>query len=116
MIGMNRHTGAICEGADHLHQSIALRLTTPLGTRVGRRDYGSLIPALIDQPRNAATRLAIIAAAAMALRDETRLRARQLLLDRDAAGADVLRIVGTRLDGPRPAPIDVTATLRPARA
>ncbi|WP_288413496.1 GPW/gp25 family protein [uncultured Sphingomonas sp.] len=116
MIGMDRATGRRCTDADHLRQSITLRLTTPIGSRVGRRDFGSLIPMLIDQPANSATRLRIVAAAAMALRDESRLRARQLLLQRDPVLGDVLRIVGTRLDGPRPVPVDLTAPLRPARA
>jgi len=117
MIGMDRHTGSVCEGADHLRQSVGMILGTPIGTRVGRRDFGSHIPELIDQPLNAATRLAVIAAGALALlRQEPRIRARRILFEGSGAGAAELRIIGTRLDGPRPAPVDLTTTLRPARA
>ncbi|KQM88857.1 hypothetical protein ASE67_01490 [Sphingomonas sp. Leaf23] len=114
---MDRHTGAVCEGTNHLRQSVGMILGTPIGTRVGRRDFGSHIPELIDQPLNAATRLAVIAAGALALlRQEPRIRAQRILFDVTGAGAAELRIIGTRLDGPRPAPVDFTTTLRPARA
>lgn len=117
MIGMDRHTGTVCAGADHLRQSVGMILGTPIGTRIGRRDFGSYIPELIDQPLNAATRLAVIAAGALALlRQEPRIRGRRITFEVTGAGAAELRIIGTRLDGPRPAPIDVTTTLRPARA
>lgn len=117
MIGMDRHTGRACVGADHLRQSVGTIIRTPIGSRVGRRDFGSHIPELIDQPLNAATRLAVIAAGALALlRQEPRIRAQRILFTVTGAGAAELRIIGTRLDGPRPAPIDVTTTLRPARA
>ena len=117
MIGMDRHTGRACTGADHLRQSIGTIIGTPIGSRVGRRDFGSYVPELIDQPLNAATRLAVIAAGALTLlRQEPRIRASKILFDVTGAGAAELRIIGTRLDGPRPAPIDVTTTLRPVRA
>ncbi len=117
MIGMDRHTGRVCAGVDHLRQSVGMILGTPIGTRVGRRDFGSYIPELIDQPMNAATRLAVIAAGALALlRQEPRIRAQRILFEVTGAGAATLRIIGTRLDGPRPAPIDLTTALRPARA
>lgn len=75
MIGINRFTGLALEGIEHLRQSITDILTTPLGSRVMRRDYGSLLPSLIDQPDNASTRVRIYAAAAAALmRWEPRLR------------------------------------------
>ena len=92
MIGMDRTTGRASEGADHLRQSVQVILSTPVGTRVGRRDFGSLIPELIDQPLNAATRLAVIAAGALALlRQEPRIRAQRILLERDGAAGAVLQ-------------------------
>ena len=42
--GMHRTTGAGLSGIEHLRQSIADILTTPLGTRLQRRTYGSLLP------------------------------------------------------------------------
>ncbi|MDO9571175.1 MAG: GPW/gp25 family protein [Hydrogenophaga sp.] len=72
---MHRTTGQAVDGLDHLNQSIVDILTTPLGSRVMRRDYGSLLPELIDQPDNGATRLRVYAATASALmRWEPRLR------------------------------------------
>ena len=58
MSGLNRHTGRAVEGLAHLSQSIADILTTPIGTRVMRRDYGSELPFLLDQPTNGITQIA----------------------------------------------------------
>lgn len=75
MNGMNRSTGAALSGIEHLKQSVRDILTTPLGSRVMRRQYGSLLPSLIDQPDNASTRVRLYAAVASALmRWEPRLR------------------------------------------
>lgn len=72
---MDRITGRRITGMNHLQQSIADILTTPLGTRLQRRTYGSLLPGLIDQPDNARTRLRCYAAIASALMNwEPRLR------------------------------------------
>ena len=67
MIGMDRATGKVIDGTAHLAQSIADLLTTPLGSRLGRRDYGSQLPDLIDAPAHATTRVQLIAATATAL-------------------------------------------------
>ena len=64
---MNRTTGETVTGVEHLRQSIVDVLTTPLGTRIERRTYGSLVPDLIDQPDNQTTRLRLYAAVASAL-------------------------------------------------
>lgn len=79
---MDRYTGRRIDGIDHLLQSIADILTTPLGTRIARRTYGSLLPALLDQPDNAATRLRCYAAIASALMNwEPRLRVTRVGLE-----------------------------------
>lgn len=57
----------ILQAKAHLAQSIADILTTPIGTRVMRPDYGSNIPRLIDQPMNKSWKLKVYAAAAEAL-------------------------------------------------
>lgn len=103
MMGMNASTGRSIAGADHLSQSVADILGTPIGTRVGRRWYGSQIPELLDQPLNGLTRQRVLAAGALALqRQEPRLRAATITLDFGRSDA-VLTIGGTRRDGPRPA-------------
>lgn len=72
---MNRHTGRRVTGIAHLKQSVADILATPLGTRLERRTYGSLLPSLIDQPDNGPTRLRCYSAIASALMKwEPRLR------------------------------------------
>jgi len=50
--GMDRHTGKPLSGLDHLRQSLIDILTTRVGLRVMLRDYGGLLPSLIDNPTN----------------------------------------------------------------
>ncbi len=68
MLGMDARTGRPVAGVDRLRQSIVTILTTRIGTRVRRRDFGSRIPALIDSPVNDTFRVEVFAAAAEALR------------------------------------------------
>lgn len=105
MIGMDRGTGKLIEGVDHLRQSIADILSTPLGTRVGRRDYGSRIPELLDQPLNDLTRIRVFAAAALALqRQERRARISRIALQPgDSASSARLVVTGRRTDVAGPA-------------
>lgn len=67
MRGLDATTGKPLEGFDHLVQSIRDILTTPIGTRVMRRDYGSRLFQLIDAPLNARSILEIYAATVEAL-------------------------------------------------
>lgn len=67
MIGMNRHSGRKIEGAAHLAQSIHDILTTPKGSLVMLRDYGSDLPDIIDQPLNGETMIDAYQATAEAL-------------------------------------------------
>lgn len=67
LTGMNRFTGASLSGDDHLAQSIAEIITTPLGTRPMRRDYGCLLFELLDRPLNSATMLLCSMAIAIAI-------------------------------------------------
>ena len=65
---MNRFTGEkITSETEHIKQSIADILLTPIGSRLQRRDYGSRIPELIDRPMNHALLLQLAASAVMAL-------------------------------------------------
>ncbi len=52
MQGMNINNGGNIEGIEHLRQSITNILTTPIGSRVMRRDYGSRLFEKIDRPLN----------------------------------------------------------------
>jgi phage baseplate assembly protein W len=100
MTGMSRTTGAAIDGLDSIRESVADILGTPIGARVGRRDYGSLLPELIDQPMTAANILRIFAASALAItRWEDRLRLRRVTLAAGARpGAATLNIEAYRTD------------------
>jgi phage baseplate assembly protein W len=98
MIGMNHITGRAIDGLQHLYQSIAKILTTPIGSRIGRRDFGSELHNLIDAPNNPATRVRVFAATATALmRWEPRLKVTRigLVMDTAAPGSLVIEIEGT---------------------
>lgn len=97
--GMAATTGTALTGIEHLAQSVGDILTTPVGTRLQRREYGSMLFDLIDQPLNPATRLLIFAATALALaRWEPRLRLRRVALDGNAEGAVSLSLEGDVAD------------------
>lgn len=68
MNGINSLTGKRLDGIEHLRQSIQDILTTPIGSRVMRRDYGSRLFELIDAPLNRNTLLDIYAATAEAIK------------------------------------------------
>lgn len=100
MNGMHVTTGKANADTDHLVQSIADILGTPLGSRLMLRDYGSLIFDLIDQPINAATTMLLRAATAVALRRwEPRIRIERVSLTGAVAlGSLTINITGTRTD------------------
>lgn len=68
MVGTNSSTGKALSGLDYLFQSIADILSTPLGSRVMLRDYGSRLFDLIDTPVNAFSLIDIYQATVEALR------------------------------------------------
>lgn len=68
MIGMNAQNGqAIKDLTEHVKQSINDIINTPVGTRLMRKDYGSVVPYMIDQPMNSATTLQLYSSIATAL-------------------------------------------------
>ncbi len=67
MKGMSAETGKALEGLEHLKQSITDILTTPIGSRIMRREYGSRLFELVDKPVNRDFTLEIYAATAEAL-------------------------------------------------
>ncbi|WP_416139074.1 GPW/gp25 family protein [Halomonas sp. HK25] len=102
MPGMNAATGRALDGIDHIRQSVRDILATPIGTRVMRRDYGSLLPELIDAPLNDATLLQAYAASVMALiRWEPRIRVTAIRrrVSTIRPGAAVLEIEGQTTTG-----------------
>ncbi len=97
--GLHRQTGGAVADAAHLAQSVADILTTPLGSRVMRRSYGSNLFDLIDGSANAAGHLRLIAASATALmRWEPRLRLSQITTDVGLDGRASIDIIGKAFD------------------
>jgi len=81
MIGMSAATGMPLQGIEHLRQSISDILTTPLGSRIMRRTYGSLAFELIDRAANATGEMLLKAVCADALAKwEPRLRLKRIAL------------------------------------
>ncbi|CAN7593745.1 GPW/gp25 family protein [Variovorax paradoxus] len=94
MTGVSGITGRRIARSDHISQSIADILTTPIGERVMRRNYGSYIPQLVDHPATAANRLRLIAASAQAIiKWEPRTRVQRVTVSIDAQGRCGLHIV-----------------------
>lgn len=97
--GMNRDTGTVADDIEHIRQSVRDILITPVGTRVMRREYGSLLSALIDMPNNGALHLQIMSACYMAiLQWEPRIKLTGISFDPDFNGGMVVEITGSRTD------------------
>ena len=97
--GMNRDSGQTLADLDHLRQSVRDILLTPVGTRVMRREYGSLLSALIDQPQTPAVKLQVMAACYMALLQwEPRLQLTAITLESHFDGQLVVELTGVRSD------------------
>ena len=93
MAGMNAATGRPLDGIAHLRQSVRDVLLTRIGTRVGRREYGSELMNLVDRPATPALFVELYVATAEALaRWEPRFRLRSV---RAAAVADEGRLTLT---------------------
>lgn len=108
MRGIDATTGAALDGIEHLRQSVRDILTTPIGSRVMLREYGSQIFQLVDAPLNRSTIMDLYAATADALkRWEPRLRLTSVSASMPEPGTVLLDIVGeylpdgqlVRLDG-----------------
>ncbi|WP_338627861.1 GPW/gp25 family protein [Enterobacter sp. JJBC] len=97
-LGMNSQTGLSITEVEHIRQSVRDILVTPVGSRVMRREYGSLLSALIDQPQTPALRLQIMAAFYSAIQKwEPRVRLTTITFERsETDGGLYVDITGTR--------------------
>ncbi len=99
-IGMSRNDGQAIADTDHLRQSVRDILLTPQGSRLARREYGSLLSALIDQPQNPALRLQIMSVVYVALnRWEPRLTLDSITISSNFDGSMVVELTGQRNNG-----------------
>lgn len=104
---MSRDTGATLDGIAHLRQSITDILTTPIGSRVMRRDYGSRLFELVDAPMNRGTLVAIYAATAEAIAKwEPRFVVKHVKATNAAAGRVTLSLTGTYQPNGQPVTMD----------
>lgn len=112
--GMSAKTGRMISEDEHIWQSVRDILTTPIVTRIERREYGSIIPELIDQPGTPANRMRLMSASIMAIiRWEPRLSIQKATIDLDAAGNVGIDMDAVRRSGPRVGtPITLSIPLR----
>lgn len=99
-LGMDRDSGEAITDTDHIRQSVRDILITPEGSRIGRREYGSLLSVLIDKAQNDAVRLQVMAAVYTALsRWEPRIRLSTVNITSAFDGSMVVELSGQRADG-----------------
>ena len=91
---------AVLEPLDHIRQSILDIVSTPVGTRVMRPEYGSRVPRLVDQPVTKGWKLSVYTAVADALhRWEPRVRVDRVRIDAVGPGVVELAILYRLQDG-----------------
>lgn len=95
MRGMSNKTGKYLDDLEHLKQSIVDILTTPIGSRVICRDYGSNLFQLTDQPVNSDLFPKIYAAVADAIdKWEPRFKVEKIMINSINKGHIILSLVG----------------------
>ena len=93
--GLRRSTGGTITDAEHISQSLSDILRTPVGSRVMRRDYGSLLSSMIDQPQTPALELQIKVACYFAvLKWEPRITLSVVTTERQSDGRMVVSLTG----------------------
>lgn len=98
MKGMSNQNGKYLDDLEHLKQSIVDILTTPIGSRVICRDYGSKLFQLTDQPINRDLFPKIYASVAEAINKwEPRLKLDQVRIVSIKEGHIILSLVGIYL-------------------
>ncbi len=98
---MNAATGTTMATKAHIIQSCRDILTTRIGTRIERREYGSILPDLVDHPHNASNNLRLRAATVTALaRWEPRIAIQQVVVGLDMQGKTTIEMTATRVDEP----------------
>jgi len=94
-IGMSRTDGRTISDTEHISQSLSDILRTPVGARVMRREYGSLLFDMLDQPQTPALELQIKVAVYMAvLKWEPRISLTSVTTERQYDGKLVVSLTG----------------------
>ncbi|MCO7614515.1 MULTISPECIES: GPW/gp25 family protein [Pseudomonas] len=98
MIGMDRRTGLPLSGIEHVRQSIEDILTTPLGSRRMRPEYGSKLRRFVDLPVTEGWKSAVQAEVARALeRWEPRLKLERVRVTAVVGGQITFHLTGQYL-------------------
>ncbi|WP_085600811.1 MULTISPECIES: GPW/gp25 family protein [unclassified Pseudomonas] len=98
MIGMDRRTGLPLSGLEHVRQSIEDILTTPLGSRRMRPEYGSDLRRYVDLPVTGGWKSAVQAEVARALlRWEPRLKLERVQVVAVVGGQISFQLIGQYL-------------------
>lgn len=98
MIGMNKNTGKEIS-THHLSQSVYDILTTPIGSRIMRRTYGSKIFELIDSAYNKEGELMLISAIADAIMKwEPRIKLEQVKVSFKKESKCKVTIIGSNIE------------------
>jgi phage baseplate assembly protein W len=104
---MSRRKNETISDIDEIHQSIEDILTTPIGTRVLKRDYGSRLFDLIDSPLS--NRMDFIIAAAEAIdKWEKRIVLTRIDFKSVEAGKVAIAIEGIYKPDNRPLTVEVS--------
>ncbi len=91
MRGLDAKSGKHLDDLAHLRQSIEVILTTRLGTRVMRPEFGSRLPELIDRPLTQETLVRMYAATAEALeKHEFRVKLTRVQVNSGGDGVAVI--------------------------
>ena len=102
-LGMNSQTGLSISEVEHIRQSVRDILVTPVGSRVMRREYGSLLSQMIDQPQTPALELQIKVACYMAvLKWEPRVILSSVTTERSFDGRMTVTLTGQHNDTGQP--------------
>lgn len=105
---MSRDTGLEITEFEHIKQSIQDILLTPIGSRVMRREYGSLLFQLIDSPTNDTTEIQLFAAIAAALmRWENRIQVNTVSLEMNQPGKFIIELNCLLSDSNRQASLSI---------
>ena len=98
MIGLDRRTGQPITGLDHLRQSIEDILTTPIGSRRMKPEYGSKLRRYVDLPVSEGWKSAVQAEVARSLgRWEPRFKLERVRVTAVVGGQISLELTGKYL-------------------
>lgn len=96
---MNANSGTALNLQQHIHQSIANIIITPLGSRLLNRGYGSLVPEMLDYALNDALMLQLKAAIVMAIMEwEHRIVLESVQIETKEEAGVIATITGTLID------------------